>query len=319
MVFVGGVLDADHVVLSHRVDGEVEVLAAHPADRADLPLAGARSHLQVAVELGGPGSALLEATADAPGRFTAQARRTVEAFAPVLAACVELGRRSLQKDRFLAITAHELRTPLSAAEGFASTLAARGDALDVAETERLLERILHHHGRLDRLIHDLVEMSGVQGGRLRVEIEQVDIGALVARVVDDAELGARRRVVDVSADLPPVLADPARLEQVLSNLLSNAAKFSPQASTVRVAVGAGEGAVDISVHDEGPGVPEHLRERIFDAYDQGSTGETARPGGLGIGLYIARELCGAMGATLGVRGAAGSTFVVSLPVAADGA
>jgi signal transduction histidine kinase len=285
-------------------------------DLGDRSLSGMRTYFGVPVMSGGRIIGLVELVAARIDAFSAVERQDVLAFVPVLARVLENARRQEAKSAFVALAAHELRTPLTSAAGYAQTIAQQFERLEPILVRDLLDRILHNHRRLDRLVDDLVDLSRVEGGQLQVSLAPVIVGPLLEEVMCGADNGSHVLSYEVPDDLPMVWADRDRLDQVVTNLLANATKFSPEGSPISIRADLRGDMIAIEVADRGPGIPlEHL-DRIFDAYYQGEMLSGERPQGLGIGLYLARVLCHLMGGTVSVesRRGKGSTFVVRLPV-----
>ncbi|MBI3751372.1 MAG: HAMP domain-containing histidine kinase [Chloroflexi bacterium] len=261
----------------------------------------------------------------------------LRAIADLLAGIVEKGRLQREAEaratelkaidearaELIALVTHELRTPLAVVRAYADLLAEEPplDSRDSRDPERRERRAGWYHsameqiGRLDRLVDSI--LASVRVDREQPpDLEPTDVGAIVHEVVDElAPLLAHHRVEIHGGIRLYALTDPARLRQILEHLLENAVKYAPPDTAIRVAWKLVEGGVRVSVADEGPGIPEEWRERIFEPYARRET-HTAR--GSGIGLYAARRLAGSMGARLWCEPAKGhgTQFVISLPAAA---
>ena len=274
-----------------------------------------RTYFGVPVSSRGRTIGLVEMVAARVDAFSPPARQEALTLIPILGRVLDNARRQQAKNAFLALAAHELRTPLTTAAGFAQTIAEQLDRLDPVVIRDLLARILHSHRRLDRLVSDLVDLSSMDGGQLQVSLGPVAVGPLLEEAVCEADNGTHPLSCQVPADLPVIWADRDRLEQVVTNLLANAAKFSPAGSPIAIRAGCRDDAIMIEVADCGRGIPTDCHERIFDAYYQGEALSGGRPRGLGIGLYLTRVLCQLMGGTVTVTShpGRGSTFVVTLP------
>jgi signal transduction histidine kinase/CheY-like chemotaxis protein len=236
-------------------------------------------------------------------------------FAEMLAA----GR---SKDEFLAMLAHELRNPLSPMLHAIELLRQRGG--DDAVRGRALEMLGRQARNMARLIEDLLDASRITRGRIELQLEPVEVGALAARVLEATAPAIEARGHHLAVELPPepiwLAADPIRLEQILANLLNNAAKFTPPGGRIEVAVAREPEAVALSVRDDGEGIPAELLPRIFDLFVQADQSLARSHGGLGIGLSLVRSLVGLHGGSVTARSdgpGRGSEFVVRLP--ADGA
>ena len=250
------------------------------------------------------------------------------------AARVEALRRlDRLKSELLSAVSHELRTPLAMIKGYASSLLREDVAWDEETRREFLQVIDEESDRLHMLIDDLLQMSEIEAGILRIHRQPLTIGKLVHRVVKRVRAHADNHTITthVPTRLPWVNADPARVEQVLRNLVTNAIKYSPNGGTIRLHVSAvvmGEGNkhwpagdeppthVLISVRDEGIGIaPEHL-ELIFERFYRVDGEATRKAGGSGLGLAICRGIVEAHGGTIWAESTPGegSTFFFTLPV-----
>jgi len=220
----------------------------------------------------------------------------------------------------VAMVAHELKTPLASIHGAATTLLRAGGDLSGPARDRLLEIVAGEASRLRRLVNDLLAAGALASGRLELAIKECNATAAVSEVV---EAGRLRLPDGVSLEAalhgraPGVAADPDRLRQVLVNLLDNAVQHSPASGSVRITVEPAGELVRFSVHDEGPGIPEHVRERVFEKFFRYVPDLQRAPGGTGLGLYVSRELVARMGGRIWVdpSDGGGSTFVFELPAA----
>jgi signal transduction histidine kinase len=221
------------------------------------------------------------------------------------------------KDEFIAIVSHELRTPLTSVYGAAMTL--EKHELDEQRRTELLEIISREAARLSRLLDDILWVSRLDSGRARAHITAVEALPLAEEVVDATRTHLAH---DLSlelvhdAPLPAVAADSDKLRQVLVNLIENAVKYS-RVGRIQVRLGSYYGNVRFSVRDEGPGIPLAQQERIFEKFYRLDPNMTKGVGGTGLGLYICRELVGAMNGDIWVESVPneGSTFSFELPVA----
>ncbi len=229
----------------------------------------------------------------------------------------ERALESMRQD-FVATVSHELRTPLAAIYGAALTLR-RGD-VELEETlkAKLLEVIAEESNKLSEIVSDLLLASQLDTGVLHANIERCD-----PREITELELTAARThlpenvelELDAPAELPAVVADSGQLRQVLSNLIDNAIKYSPEGGVVRVSLAANERYVRFSVSDDGLGVPPDEQRRIFEKFFRLDPDMTRGIGGTGLGLYICRELVRRVDGRIWVEsdGRAGSTFHVEIP------
>ena len=239
----------------------------------------------------------------------------------------DITARSIQRlqDEFLALASHELRAPLTALGGYAEMIAralrgrAEADAT-LARPLRQAETVREQVGRLDRLVGDLTDVARLQNGRLTLRRAPAHLDAIAARAVELAQTIAADRTIrlDIGAPPFPIDGDATRLEQALLNLLTNALRHAPgSAIDVRLRR-AGDTAV-VAVRDDGPGIPAAALPDLFSRFYQVRRGERPTGGGLGLGLFIAREIVVAHGGTIAVASVegAGSTFTIRLPLAAE--
>jgi PAS domain S-box-containing protein len=233
----------------------------------------------------------------------------------------EAERASAMKDEFLATLSHELRTPLTAILGWAQAL--RVGKSSEAEMRQGLETIERNARMQTQLIEDLLDMSRITSGKLRLDIQPVDpmqfIEAAIEAVRPAAEAKSIRlqRVLDPGAG--PVSGDPSRLQQVVWNLLSNAIKFTPKGGKVQVVLQRVNSQVEIGVTDTGIGIEPQFLPYVFDRFRQADASTTRSVGGLGLGLAIVKQLVDMHGGCVSVASAGpnrGATFTVLLPLAA---
>jgi signal transduction histidine kinase len=224
----------------------------------------------------------------------------------------------LLRDRFLSVAAHELRTPLTALELAVRTLrlAGRRGPAGEAQMQLALASTQRQVVRLERLVESLLDVSRIQADKVPVELEPMELGALVREVVELHAEEARRCGSPVSVHVPePVVGvwDRALLEQVLTHLLDNALKYGA-GRPVSLSVLGARGRAVLQVHDRGIGVQDGAEERIFQRFERAVP--TAHYGGLGLGLYIVREALERLGGHIQVRKAPGhgSIFIVTLPL-----
>jgi PAS domain S-box-containing protein len=241
------------------------------------------------------------------------------------AALLERGRDAEHanrlKDQFLAMVSHELRTPLNAVLGWADILQ-RGD-IDRTKHGRALSAIYTNAARQVQLIDELLDVSRIISGKLRLERAAIDLADIVRTAVEVVQPSADRKRVDLALETDPSLrtfyADPARLQQIVVNLLSNAIKFTPDGGAVHLRVCRADSTVEISVTDTGQGIPSDFLPLVFEPFRQADGSLTRRHGGLGLGLSIVKHLVEAHGGTVSAESAGesqGSTFIVRLPTVA---
>jgi PAS domain S-box-containing protein len=223
------------------------------------------------------------------------------------------------KSAFVSTVSHQLRAPLTSIYGFAETLLRRDVLFGEAERETFLQYIASEAQRLTSIVDTLLTVARLEAGDLHVELAPTDLRAVVSEVVttvqQGAEVNGHRFVLHLPEEPLAASADPEKLEQILTNLIDNAVKFSPDGGTVTVEAQRRRGRVEVRVVDEGLGIPEAEREHIFSKFHRSET--SGGPGGAGLGLFIARGLVTAMGGRIWVDSAegGGSSFAFDLPLA----
>lgn len=232
----------------------------------------------------------------------------------------EAERLSALKDEFLATLSHELRTPLNAILGWASMLQRGGR--DEEGFRRGLETIERNARAQGQLIDDLLDMSRIISGNLRLDVQLIEPEKVVEAALGTVHPAAVAKKIDLRVDvargLGSVLGDASRLQQVMWNLLSNAVKFTPNGGMVQVMLGREGQEVVLRVADSGIGIAPDFLPHVFDRFRQQDASITRKHGGLGLGLSIARQLVELHGGTIGVSSPgphAGTTFTVRLPLA----
>ncbi|MFG6416452.1 ATP-binding protein [Roseateles sp. DC23W] len=263
----------------------------------------------------------LKLTQDITARRAAERAREDALRASQLAR-IEAERASQSKGEFLATLSHELRTPLSAILGWTQVLE-RG--LSDADTlKHGLDAISRNARQQARLIEDLLDMTRIESGQLRLDLQRIELDGVVAAAVDSALPTAALRGLTLATSLLPgggrVLGDPSRLQQVVSNLLDNAMKFTPRGGHIDVALTRMDGHAVIAVSDSGQGIEPEFAGRLFERFQQQDATITRRHGGLGIGLAIVRQLTllhgGHVEAASDGQGR-GACFTVTLPLLSD--
>jgi PAS domain S-box-containing protein len=235
-----------------------------------------------------------------------------------------LQAESQRKDEFLAMLAHELRNPIAPIRNAAEILRLRGPADPALQRARAV--IDRQVTQLARLVDDLLDVSRIRGGKIRLEREPVDLASVISFAVETARPLIEQRNHQLKLELPAepmvVEGDAARLSQVIANLLNNAAKFTPGGGFIWVELQRGQGEARIAVRDSGVGISEDMAPRLFDLFAQAETTLGRSQGGLGIGLTLVRTLVEMHGGSVGVRSdgiGKGSEFVVRLPLLATDA
>jgi signal transduction histidine kinase len=218
------------------------------------------------------------------------------------------------KDLFLATTSHELRTPITVVQGFASTLASRWDKMADEDRHSAVRTIADRAQSLAKLVDQLLLGSRVGANGLVVSDEPFDLaGLLRAAVVVFRPLSDKHVLVaDVPDDLPDALGDPAATDGIISQLLENAFKYSPDGGTITIEARVAADEIAVQVRDEGIGIAPADTERVFERFVQGEAGDRRRFGGIGLGLYIVRQLARAQGGDVIASGRPGGGTVMRL-------
>jgi two-component system phosphate regulon sensor histidine kinase PhoR len=219
---------------------------------------------------------------------------------------------------FVANVSHELRTPLTAIRGYVEAM---HDAADLEEARRFLDVIARHTLRMERLVRDLLRLARLDAGQETVAPHPTGIQSLVNGVTQDLQpqLDDRRLRVDVSIapDAETASGEPAKLHDVLRNLVENAANYSPEGGTIEIRSERQGESIAILVADRGPGVPEADLPRIFERFYRADRSRSRDPGGTGLGLSIVKHLVELHGGTVSAanRDGGGAVFTVRLPAA----
>ncbi|HEY2588547.1 MAG TPA: ATP-binding protein [Tepidisphaeraceae bacterium] len=243
------------------------------------------------------------------------------------AARAEAERAGRIKDEFLATLSHELRTPLNAILGWSQLLAAPAPSKpDLSEGLGTIERNARAQAQI---IDDLLDMSRIINGNIRLDVQRIDLPATIRAALETVRPAAEARGIRIQTVLAPpveggggggsISGDPGRLQQVFWNLLSNAVKFTAAGGRVQVRVERVASHVEVSVIDTGEGISPEFLPHVFDRFRQADSSTTRRHGGLGLGLAIVKqlvELHGGMIRAESLGAGRGSTFIVSLPVTA---
>ena len=231
----------------------------------------------------------------------------------------EAQHASRLKDDFLASLSHELRTPLNAIVGYARML--RTGIVGPERQSKAIETIDRNASSLTQIVEDVLDISRIVSGKLRLNVQTVDFPEIVRNAIDAVSLAADAKGVRVETVLDPhaapISGDPERLQQILWNLLSNAVKFTPKGGKVQVRLERVNSHVEVSVSDTGIGIPPEFLPHVFERFRQADAGTTREWGGLGLGLSIARQLTEMHGGTIEAASAGagqGATFRVQIPL-----
>jgi len=231
----------------------------------------------------------------------------------------ELREASRLKDEFLATVSHELRTPLTAILGWAHLL--RSGQVDETVATTALETIERNARAQSQLIDDLLDVSRIITGNLRLDVRQIDPASFMESAIESLRPAAEAKDVRIQkvidTGVVSVAGDPARLQQVIWNLLSNAIKFTPKGGRVQVRLERINSHIEIAVSDTGAGIDPEFLPHVFERFRQADQKTTRRHGGLGLGLSIVRHLVELHGGTVQAESPGeglGATFVVKLPL-----
>ena len=227
-------------------------------------------------------------------------------------------RANRLKDEFLATISHELRNPLNAIMGWAHMM--RLGKLTPANVERAVETIYRNAKSQSQLVSDLLDVSRIISGKLRLDVRTVDLIHIVSAAIDSIRPAADAKgirlqpILDTTAG--PILGDADRLQQIVWNLLTNAVKFTPRGGRIQVQLQRVNSHVEIVVADSGSGISKEFLPHVFDRFRQGDASTTRLHGGLGLGLSIVRQLVDLHGGSVSVQSEGegkGATFTISLP------
>ena len=273
--------------------------------RALRPLAG----LERAMRRFGHGDVEERASEDGPAELAEMARCFNEM-------ATSIARQRRERQTFIAGVAHDLRNPLSVLRMSADLAQSEGRPLDLPKATKVFDTVRRQVGRLERMVGDLLDTASVEAGNLRLHVDANDLCTLVREVAEHYRQTTTKHVIDV--DVPDaeirLECDAMRIEQVVSNLVSNAIKYSPNGCHVGVALVPGEGEVTLTVRDEGIGMSEEDAARAFEPFRR-SAALRDQVAGSGLGLFVVRRLVEAHGGRVEVKTApgCGSTFTVRLP------
>ena len=236
------------------------------------------------------------------------------------AARAQAEHASRMKDEFLATLSHELRTPLNAILGWSQILRDDPSAEDIAQGVAVIERNARAQ---TQIIEDLLDMSRIISGKVRLDVQRVDLKRVVEAAIDTVRAAADAKAVRLQIVLDPlarpVSGDPNRLQQVFWNLLSNAIKFTPKNGRVQVVLERVNSHLEVSVSDSGEGISPEFLPHVFDRFRQQDATTARQHGGLGLGLAIVKQLTELHGGTVRVKSGGpgqGATFTVALPLSA---
>ena len=222
---------------------------------------------------------------------------------------------------FVSTVSHELRTPLTSIKGFADTLLTSGSMLSPEQQKRFLNIIKNQVDRLTRLVEDLLAVSKLESKKDKLIYRAIELPDFFENVIYNIQLKAQNHRInlEIIPNIPPVWADSDKFEQIVTNLVDNAIKYSKEGSEVNITAGflkENDNFIEIKVKDYGVGIPKEYLPKIFNKFSRIDNPLTRQAEGTGLGLYITKSLVENMGGTIEVESSEkGSTFSVSLPVA----
>jgi PAS domain S-box-containing protein len=227
-----------------------------------------------------------------------------------------LERLNQLKSEFVSMVSHEFRTALVGIQGFSEILATEGNSPEDVKT--LAGDIFSDAQRLNRMINEMLDLDRMEAGKIRIQPKPVDVNSLVREVVDRARASSDNHSVRTELDeaLPIINADPDRLIQVISNLVSNAIKYSPDGGEVTISTAAENGQVRVAVKDQGIGIPPEFIGRVFGRYERFENTKTSKVVGTGLGLAISRQIIELHGGKIWVESTvgSGSIFQFTVPI-----
>lgn len=233
---------------------------------------------------------------------------------------IELERLNEVKNQFIGVAAHDLRNPLQVIEGYSQMLLDQHFGELSTQQHKFISVIRKNSDFMLKLVTDLLYISKIEAGKLQLDLQETSLSALLERNVELNRLLAEQKQISIRLeareDLPPLVIDAFKIEQVLNNLISNGIKFSNPGSTVEVTASGGEGEVVVSVRDEGQGIPADEINRLFIPFENLSVKSTGGEQSTGLGLAIVKRIIEGHGGKIRVRSepGVGSTFSFSLPL-----
>ncbi|HEX9017255.1 MAG TPA: ATP-binding protein [Chloroflexota bacterium] len=307
-------LDLEPLLSMRRENGQ-PFADEHPIIRA---LAGQEVALEAAVVPGTAGERDISLRINA-APIRDETGRVIGAVA-VTRDVTELAEWERLREQFISMAAHELKTPVAVMKGYAQALLKMGEVLP-PNGRKMLGAIDRGSDRIDRIVRDLLDISRFHVGELALVIQPVDLAAVVRAIVEKVALGLPKHRIRLSAPgAALVMGDRTRIEQVVLNLLDNAAKYSPDGGEIEVRIDEVDLQTVVSVTDHGLGIPLDKQGRIFERFFRAHVGTPQDFGGMGVGLYISRELIARQGGYVWFESkpGEGSVFHFSLPTAGSG-
>jgi PAS domain S-box-containing protein len=243
-------------------------------------------------------------------------------FSGFIGTCVDITeRRAIEqmKNEFISVVSHELRTPLTSIRGSLGLIAGGATGVLPEKAKSMIDVAVRSTDRLVRLINDILDIEKIESGKMKFVLKPLEIESVVEQAIESTRAYGERLGIPfvLGSRLPGarIYADLDRLIQVLANLLSNAAKYSPSQGSVTVSLSRRSGMIRVAVTDTGPGIPEEFQGRIFQKFSQADSSDTRQKGGTGLGLNISKAIIEKHGGTIGftTQKGAGTTFYFELP------
>jgi len=265
------------------------------------------------------------------GVFGPERRHMIDAFAAQAALAVERAKLADEareaweqveaeflRNTLLSGVSHELRTPLAGITGAATTLAERAEQLDDAQRREMLDTLVGEAGRMERLINNLLDMTRMEAGGLRLRKEWTPIDEVIGAALHhlDRRLQGRSVTTHIAPGLPLVYLDETAIEQVVANLLDNAVEYTPPGTPIEVRATGDARQISVEIADHGPGLPPNTEKRVFEKFFRARPGDGSPNRGVGLGLAISRGIVEAHGGTIRAanRPGGGAAFIFTLPV-----
>ncbi len=233
---------------------------------------------------------------------------------------IQLKKLDELKTSFLNVTSHELRTPMTSIKGYVQMLLNQNLGGISDEQKQGLDVILRNTNRLDSLIQDILDVSRLESGTLKFIPKKTDVDTLVGQTVETMQASADRKEITINADIekdvPGLMVDELRIKQVMTNLLNNAIKFSPDGTIINVKARKEKNDILFEVQDFGRGIPKDKQDKVFETFYQVDSGEDRKFGGAGLGLAVSKGIVVSHGGRIWVesREGKGSTFSFTLPL-----
>jgi signal transduction histidine kinase len=232
---------------------------------------------------------------------------------------IQLARANEVKSRFTSMISHDLRTPIAVIRGYVALLKGRIIPSEGPEVTTMLDTIDRRAQHLDRMVNDLLELTRMEGGAIRLEPEPIEVRPFLEEVINNfqptLQEGGITSELDLPEELEPLVADRWRLGQVFSNLITNAVKSTEAGGHIVISAASDRSQVEFRVRDSGHGIPEEYRDRIFTHFYQAPTSTGKKRSGVGLGLAIVRRIVELHGGQIRCESSPGegSTFIFTIP------